>query len=127
MIPVEHISLFLDDQKTGDKNFPYRHNLVAEKLGYGKTENYRQFRKFLINSYVENIDYKKVKLSVLDGFVGPPTNPSPIKRDILGRINKAGTKEQTDIYILSRITLNRICIDSIKPIAKLVAHSFAKI
>lgn len=124
MIPVEHISLFLADQKTGDKKFPYRHDFVGEKLGYGKTENYKHFRKFLKSNYIEGVDYKIIKPCELEECVLTCSNEelSGKEKQKLG-----GKDKQTDIYILSRITLNKICIDSTKSNAKSLAYSFTQI
>jgi hypothetical protein len=126
MIPIEHITLFLADHKTGDINFPYRHDLVAKELGYSDTKNSRRFKELIRNKYPVNIGYKIIELFELDARVGRATRASPLKIDILGRINKGGTKI-AKIYLLSRITINRICIDSSLPKAKEIAHSFAKI
>ena len=130
-VSIEHIHLYLDDQKTGDKNFPYRHNAVAERLGYTATENYKRFKETIKNNFIEGIDYKIVKLSMFEGFDGEPSNPSTPKLSGKERQKLGGKAKQQDVYIMSRITLNRICIDSAKPmakpLAKLIAHSFSKL
>ena len=79
------------------------------------------------NNYVDGIDYKIVKLSTLQGVgqYGPTRFHKELSKKELQKLG--GKDKQTDIYLLSRVTLNRICVDSTKPIAKLVAHSFAKI
>jgi hypothetical protein len=118
------IAQFLANHNTGDRVFCLRHDIVGEYLGYGKSENYKEFKKLFTGTkrkpskFLENIDYKIVSLKSILRFEGIPSN--------LKTNNNRGKDSQTKIIIFSRSTYNRICNRSRKPKAVEISDSFCK-